>query len=363
MANPEHVALVRKGADAIREWRRAHPDERLDLSGADLSGARLSRANLIEADLRRANLSGANLSSVELDGSDLRGSILTGANLRWAALARATLADANLVEANLSTADLRVANLVSADLREADLTWANLTWADLTNANLAGATLRLTLLNSVDLSKAIGLQLVKHLGQSFVGVDTLITSTRGATSEIAPHLTSFLAHAGVPLGLLIVLQLGATKITYHSCFISYGQPDVALATRLCRNLEVRGVPCWMYELDKTTGRRTRLEIGDARMGADKFVLLCSAATLIRDGVLEEIEDQINDNPDGLIPVSLDNIWNQSGFPVVRGTHDLKPFLLDKNYADFANRPYEEALEDLLKGLRRPTVRKARRKKR
>jgi hypothetical protein len=347
MANPEHVAVVRKGAKAIAEWRRAHPKQLLDLFEADLSGADLSEANL---------------SSVELDGADLRGSVLTGANLRWASLARATLADANLVRANLTTTDLRLANLANADLREADLTWANLTWVDLTNANLAGATFRLTLLNNVDLSKAIGLQLVKHLGQSFVGVDTLIISTRGATSEVAPDLTSFLAHAGVPPGLLITLQLGAAKITYHSCFISYGQPDVVLAARLCRDLEVRGVPCWMYELDKTPGRRTRREIGDARMGADKFVLLCSAATLIRDGVLEEIEDQINDNPDGLIPVSLDNIWSQSGFPVVRGTHDLKPFLLDKNYADFANKPYEDALQELLRGLRRPAVKKPRRKK-
>jgi len=39
MANPEHVALVRKGADAVAEWRQAHPDERLDLSEADLKSA------------------------------------------------------------------------------------------------------------------------------------------------------------------------------------------------------------------------------------------------------------------------------------------------------------------------------------
>jgi hypothetical protein len=345
MANPKHVALVRRGEEAIAEWRKVHPRARLDLSGADLSGA----------NLRKANLSG-----VDLDAADLEGSILTGANLRWAALTRANLTDANLAQANLSTADLRVANLVNADLREADLTWANLTWADLTTANLAGATFRLTLLNNVDLSKAIGLRLVKHLGQSFVGVDTLITSTREATSEVAPDLVSFLAHAGVPLGLLIALQLGATKISYHSCFISYGQPDIALATRLCRDLELRGVPCWMYELDKTPGRRTRREIGDARMGADKFVLLCSAATLVRDGVLEEIEDQINEDPERLVPISLDNLWKEPGFRIVRGAHDLKPDLVNRNYADFANKPYEEALAELLKGLRWPEVKKPRR---
>ncbi len=37
---------------------------------------------------------------------------------------------------------------------------------------------------------------------------------------------------------------------------------------------------------------------------------------------------------------------------MRDGRDLKPFLLDRNYADFANLPYEEALERLLTGLRR-----------
>ena len=36
MANPEHVAVVRKGKDAIAEWRRSNPGVQLDLSGADL---------------------------------------------------------------------------------------------------------------------------------------------------------------------------------------------------------------------------------------------------------------------------------------------------------------------------------------
>ena len=347
MANPKHVEVVRQGCEAIATWRKRHRGQRLDL---------------FEADLSATDLSGANLSSAKLDGADLTRSNLAGAHLKWSSLARGKLVEANLSTANLMGADLKLANLTNADLREAELTWADLTWADFTNTNLASATVRLTLLNNVDLSRATGLRLVKHLGQSFVGVDTLIISTLGATSETAGDITSFFAHAGVPLGLLMVVQLNVAKITYHSCFISYGQPDVALATRLCRDLEVRGVPCWMYELDKTPGKRTRREIGDARMGADKFVLLCSAATLIRDGVLEEIEDQINDNPDSVIPVSLDNIWSQSGFSVVRGTHDLKPFLLDRNYADFANKPYDDALEELLRGLRRPEAKKPGRSK-
>jgi hypothetical protein len=77
------------------------------------------------------------------------------------------------------------------------------------------------------------------------------------------------------------------------------------------------------------------------------------ATLIRDGALKEIEEQIDEDPDKMIPISRDNDWTQPGFRVVRGTNDLKPFLLDKNYADFSDDArYEDALQSLLKALRR-----------
>ncbi|MFO7908235.1 MAG: hypothetical protein R6U98_36695 [Pirellulaceae bacterium] len=36
MANPEHVALVRQGAEAIREWRLANFEVRLDLQGGQM---------------------------------------------------------------------------------------------------------------------------------------------------------------------------------------------------------------------------------------------------------------------------------------------------------------------------------------
>jgi hypothetical protein len=36
MANPEHVQLVKQGAEAIHRWRKEHPDIKLDLREADL---------------------------------------------------------------------------------------------------------------------------------------------------------------------------------------------------------------------------------------------------------------------------------------------------------------------------------------
>jgi hypothetical protein len=48
MADPEHVALVKQGAEAIRQWREENPGVRLDLAGADLDEAYLGGAILRE---------------------------------------------------------------------------------------------------------------------------------------------------------------------------------------------------------------------------------------------------------------------------------------------------------------------------
>jgi hypothetical protein len=106
MANPEHVDIVKQGAEAIRKWQ----DKNL---GVPLE--------LYEADLSRANLTGANLNGANLSGAKLR-----NANLSQATLSGADLAGANLCKATLRDADLGGANLAQATLTEAELARANL---------------------------------------------------------------------------------------------------------------------------------------------------------------------------------------------------------------------------------------------
>ena len=101
MANLEHVEIVKQGKDAIDGWRKAHPDERLDLVDARLSQASLEGARLMDADLA---------------GADLRHAMLSGAYLRRAKLAKVYLAGAILWTATLSDADLSGANLSGLDL-------------------------------------------------------------------------------------------------------------------------------------------------------------------------------------------------------------------------------------------------------
>jgi uncharacterized protein YjbI with pentapeptide repeats len=398
MANPEHVKIVRQGAAAIAEWRRQNPGvpfdlTRADLADADLSGAELAPANLEGANLTRANLSGAhlrgtnlvqahlrtadlggadlhrailaganlpqaNLSAANLFAATLRGANLAGANLAQANLRRANLRRANLTGANISGANLMgahltTANLTGANLASAGLTGVNLAEADLTETNLAEAYFGRTSLGNCDLSQATGLSTVNHLGPSSVGVDPLILSFRGAGNKLTPDLEAFFLGAGVPKELLTALPRIVGEVEYYSCFVSYGQPDLGFAKKLRDDLAARGVACWLYDLDATPGERTRKEIGEARRQADKMVVICSAAALIRDGVLNEIEDQIDEDPDKMVPIARDDIWIQSGFRVVRGSRDLGPFLRDRNYADFSDESrYEESLRRLLKALRR-----------
>jgi uncharacterized protein YjbI with pentapeptide repeats len=118
MANEEHLAILKQGAEAWNRWRREHPGVRPDLSDVDLSGAYLVGLNF-----GGANLTGANLSAAFLVG---------------AYFGEADLAGANLVGAQLGVADLSRANLDGADLQGVALVGTNLAAADLTGCHIYG---------------------------------------------------------------------------------------------------------------------------------------------------------------------------------------------------------------------------------
>ena len=95
MANPEHLAVIQQGVEAINKWQIEHIEK-----------LNLSKANLTWVDLAKANLTEANLSGADISGADLSKANLTEANLSGADLSGADLTRANLSKANLSGADL-----------------------------------------------------------------------------------------------------------------------------------------------------------------------------------------------------------------------------------------------------------------
>jgi hypothetical protein len=138
---------------------------------------------------------------------------------------------------------------------------------------------------------------------------------------------------------------------FFTTFVSYGTPDLEFATRLVGALEAKGVKCWFYPRDYSPGKRTQAEIAQKRRDSERLVVLCSYKSLLQDGVLSEIDDQIREDPDKLIPISLDDVWLQPGYRVMWNTTDLKPFLKERNYADFTDAAaYEHSLGQLLGAL-------------
>ena len=308
MANPEHVALVKKGAEAIEARRRQNHTVWLDLAGADFFTAELSGVFL-----SRANLSGASLDWADLD------------------------------EANLYEADLSGANLYSADLVGADLAGANLSEAKFNRTSVA----------MCDLSRCVGLQTVVHEAPSSISVDTLIESFRGAGNKLTPQLETFLRGAGVPRELLEALPGIVSEIKYRSCFVSYGEPDRGFAEKLAKDLKVREISCWLFSLDAKPGAGLVKEIEENIRRAEKMIVVCSKASLVSPGALKELKSQIRKDVDSIVPVSLDNVWAGDDFPVEWEGQNLRPFLTRQIYADFSGSvSYEEALERLLTGLRR-----------
>ncbi len=162
MANPEHLAKIRDGAESWNTWRDQNPDLDIDLSRASLAWRTLRQANLKDvglsgADLSRTKLRGADLRDSDLSLADLHNAEMTSANLVAVDLTRANLSKADLFGANLSGARLFGADLSGVDLRQsklhdaslvqtnlcgADLSEASLYRANLSSANLFGADLR-----------------------------------------------------------------------------------------------------------------------------------------------------------------------------------------------------------------------------
>lgn len=157
MADKAQVMILKeKGVKAWNEWRKANPKIRTDLSGLDFVSAERRRADLHGVDLSRTNISGADLSQ------------------------------ADLIMANFSHTDLSGANLSEADLSEADLSKAKLNGTMLIDTNFSHAHLRgtdfqssimgATQLGNIDLSRAMGLEMIEHFAPSTIGIDTIYRS-------------------------------------------------------------------------------------------------------------------------------------------------------------------------------------------
>jgi uncharacterized protein YjbI with pentapeptide repeats len=356
MANPEHVALVRKGSAEIAKWRAQHDDARLDLTGADLS-----QLSLIEADLRKADLGGAKLVRTRLIEANLIGADLGAAKLGRASLTRADLRFANLTGASLLLADLSGANLSWAELRGAELAeahlidanlhgthlaWAHLNGSRLSGADLTGAGLNRTIFAFLDLRGIIGLDAVLHVGPSSIGIETVYLS-KGEIPEV------FLRGAGVPDSFITFAKsLVGKPFDFYSCFISHSTIDQEFAERLYADLQAKGVRCWYAPEDLKIGDKFRTRIDEAIRIHDKLLIILSENSVRSAWVESEVEAAFErerrENRTVLFPIRIDDAVMQTDAAWaadIRRTRHIGDFRNWKNHDAF-QKAFERLLRDL-----------------
>jgi len=317
MANEEHLAILKRGVEAWNQWREKNPDIGPDLGEANLIGAHLSGADLSKA------------------------------NLSWADLNRADLNRANLSQAHLIRADLRRATLSGADLSEADLPWATLSRADLEATNLERALVEGTVFGDVDLSVVKGLDTVKHLGPSTVGIDTIYKS-KGKIPEI------FLRGCGVPDTMIAYIgSLVGQPIQYYSCFISYSSKNQGFAERLHNDLQAKGVRCWFAPEDLKIGDRILDRIDQEIRVYDKLMVVLSEHSIDSDWVETEVQAALEKERQRkqtvLFPIRLDNaVWDTKRAWAAK-------LRRERNIGDFScwidPDAYQKAFERLLRDLK------------
>lgn len=307
MANPKHLRILKRGAEAWNRWRHKHRDVSPDLSGADLHDADLSGADLSDAYLNGAHLRGANLSHTSFN---------------------------------------------SANLSDADLSHANLCRADFTNAELSFTTFA-----NNDLSEVKGLEAVIHGGPSSISVDTLYNSS-GKIPE------AFLRGCGIPDDFITFLpSLISVKqaIQFYSCFISYSTRDGEFARRLCSRMRDEKLRVWFAPEDVKGGEKLYEQIERAIQVHDRLLIVLSEKSLQSKWVMTEIRRarkvELKENRRKLFPIRLVDYETLQAWECLDADtgEDLASEVRQYFIPDFSNwkehDAFEKAFERLLRDLR------------
>lgn len=368
MANPEHVEILKQGRDVWNRWREEHREIRvLDLSGAHLRGANLRGADLSGARLGGAGLSRADLSGADLNGARLGGAALIKADLIDAHLRETDLIDAILINADLSNADLSGANLGDARFNNTNLNGANLRGVDLINADLSrsqlnGAdfttsTMGNTKLADLDLSGTKGLETVRHVFPSTIGIDTLYKSA-GKIPE------TFLRGCGVPDDFITFIpsHFGIRQaINFYSCFIIYSTKDEEFARRLYSRMRDEKLRVWFAPEDIKGGQKLQEQIERAIQLHDRLLIVLSEDSMRSDWGITEIqkarETEIKEDRRKLFPITIVNFekvkaWNRFDADTGR---DLAKEVREYYIPDFSkwkdHDAFEKAFDRLLRDLK------------
>ena len=299
MANPDHVNIFHSGTQIWNQWRLDNQSVMPDLSDENLSARRLVAMKTPEN------------SGVTLSGSRRREANLTRMDHYWTAIIKSDRTNIDLSSTSLRNSDLSGLQLSRANLSRADLIGANMSGSILYETILSDAIMQDTTLVGIDLSTAVGLETVRHLGPSGIGLDTIFHS-KGRIPE------AFLRGVGAPnIFIDNIKLLTANRVPYYSCFISYSTKDQQFIERLHADLRANGVRCWYAPEDLRTGDPIRHRIYEAVGRHDKLLVVLSKSSIDSVWVGSEVETALENeraqkNRFVIFPISLDDTIMNTG---------------------------------------------------
>lgn len=345
MADLAHLRKLDEGVKEWNDWRSKNPELSIDLSEVSLqertlSGINLSGANLRDSNLRVARFENANFTNANLKRTDFFASNLTGANFSGADLAASNFFGAKLVGANLTNTRLETATFRYTSLEESDF---------------SGASMGLTVFVGFGLDSVKGLDTIKHVTPSNIGVDTILHSKQ-------PIPRAFLKGAGIPEDTLAILDsINREAIAFYSCFISYSTLDQDFADRLHKDLQANGVRCWFAPQSIQGGRKVHEQINEALKLHDKLLLVLSNNSMESSWVKAEIAEtrarELKENRRCLFPirlVSFEVLRDWRCFDADTGkdsAREIREYFIP-DFSDWKdNDSYKRAFERLLKDLK------------
>lgn len=143
-----------------------------------------------------------------------------------------------------------------------------------------------------------------------------------------------------------------------SVFVSYGGPDLEVATELVTHLESRGVDVWFFPKSATAGELLSTAINSALFERDRVLVLCSRRSLLQPGVVDEIGKALaRETKEGrsniLVPVLLDDYLRTEWKPTPAHLRDsvLLKTLVEIPPPRGETRFDEQSLETILRCLR------------
>jgi hypothetical protein len=280
MANDEQLKILKRGVKAWNRFQKQLPRlGPLKLFGPEFIDADLSDLDLTGAIFWGGRLMGADFRNTKLDGVDFREASISGAFLWGAALVGANFEGGIIADAHFVNADLSGANLKSTDASFVLLQRTKLHGTDFSHCEMQSAFIA-----DCDLSNVRGLENVRHLGPSHIGLDTIYKS-RGKIPE------TFLRGCGVPESFIVQMRRLVSAedgIQFSSCFISYSSEDEEFARRLHGRMREAHLRVWFAPENIQAGKKLHEQIETAIRVYDKLLIVLSEASLQSEWVMTEL---------------------------------------------------------------------------